>query len=29
MKHKRIYTLFVIFLLLLMVGLPLLRLFMG
>ena len=27
MKHKRLYTLFIIFLLILMVGLPLLRLF--
>lgn len=27
MKHKRLYTFFIIFLLILMVGLPLLRLF--
>lgn len=27
MKHKRLYTLFIIFLLILMVGVPLLRLF--
>ena len=27
MKHKRLYTLFIIFLLVLMVGLPILRLF--